>query len=253
MQEVVAVDIGNSAIKIAVDPRSPIVRIDASLNVAQQSRLLHEAAETIELPRKYWLVCSVDKVRTSWLHEWVNEHRPDDTFHVISPDDLDIRSSVEDREALGRDRLLASWFASVTAGSGANSIVIDAGTAVTIDVNIANEGHAGGLIFPGASTCLSSLSANTDALPDLTQEPSPDLSTDVGLGQSTVAAILLGVYQQQLFSIVSIVRSLEEQYDSAVVHACGGGFEPVQHLLPGHWNHDRDMLTKAIFHLKRYL
>ena len=97
------------------------------------------------------------------------------------------------------------------------------------------------------------MSANTDALPDLTQLPVPELDTDIQLGKSTESAILLGVYQQQLFAIVSMVRSLQEKHGDAVVYACGGGFEPVKHLLPDGWNYDRDMLIKAIFHLKRYL
>ena len=253
MQEVVAVDIGNSSMKVAVHPDAPITRIDSSLGIGEQSKRLADAIKAIERPQKFWMVCSVDKVRTAWLRDWVAEHRPDDTFHVISAEDLDLRSNVEDREAIGRDRLLGAWYVSVRNGSEVNSIVIDAGTAVTIDVNVANEGHAGGLIFPGATTCLSALSANTDALPDLTQQPVPELGTNVQLGQSTEPAILLGVYQQHLFSIVSIVRSLEAQHQDAVVYACGGGFEPVKHLLPDHWNHDRDMLTKAIFYLERYL
>lgn len=252
MQEVVAVDIGNSSIKLAVDPKAAVVRIDASLSDADRSQLLSDAAEAIDSHRQ-WLVCSVDKEQTAWLKGWISQHRPDDDFHVISANDIELQSQVEDREALGRDRLLASWYAATQTDNGTNTIVVDAGTAVTIDVVIADQGHIGGLIFPGPHTCLSAVSSQTDALPDLTKSSMPELNTSVTVGTSTEPAILLGVHQLQLFGIVAMVRSLEQQHADASVYCCGGAFEPVHHLLPEHWQYKHHFLIEAIFWLKRYL
>ena len=254
MQKVVAVDIGNSAIKLAVKNADSVVRIDSSLNDSQRSDLITNAIATLD-QQVQWLVCSVDVEQTAWLKKWVSQNRPGDHFHAISASDIELRSHVEDREAIGRDRLLASWYAAVKTGYGVNAIVVDAGTAVTIDVVVADQGggHIGGLIFPGSQTCLSAVSSHTDALPNLTQKPAPEISTEVRLGLSTEPAILLGTYQLQLFGIVAMVRALEQQHSDALVYCCGGALESVAHLLPQHWNYDRDFLIKAIFWLKRSL
>jgi len=252
MQKVVAVDIGNSSIKLAVDPKAAVVRIDASLADKERAQLLSAAVKEIGEQRQ-WLICSVDSEQTAWLESWVSNNRPEDDFHVITADDIEIDSQVEDREALGRDRLLASWYAAVRTGFGVNAIVVDAGTAVTIDVVVADEGHIGGLIFPGPHTCLSTVSAKTDALPDLTRKPAPELSTRIQIGTSTEPAILLGVHQLQLFGIVAMVRSLEQQHADALVYCCGGALEPVHHLLPETWQYKQHFLIDAIFWLKRHL
>ena len=49
MQKVVAVDIGNSSIKLAVDPKAAVVRIDASLSNDERSQLLSNTAQTLSL------------------------------------------------------------------------------------------------------------------------------------------------------------------------------------------------------------
>jgi type III pantothenate kinase len=251
MQKVVAVDIGNSAIKLAVSAGAPVVRIGSGLDEVSRAAALAEAVTELEEPVQ-WLVCSVDKEESDWLEAQVSKLRPSDDFRLITESDIELPSCVEDRKALGRDRLLASWYAAIQNGAESNSIVVDGGTAVTIDV-VSNRCHQGGLIFPGSHTCLAALSAQTDALPDLTQTPAPSLSTEVQLGTSTEPAILFGVHQLQLFGIVAMVRSLQQQYTDSSVVCCGGMFESVQQLLPTEWNYKRDFLTEAIFELKSHL
>jgi pantothenate kinase type III len=220
-------------------------------NTARVNELANVIAE-LEDPVQ-WLVCSVDKEESAWLEAQVSKLRPSDEFRLIAESDIELSSCVEDREALGRDRLLASWYAAVRPGYVMDAIVVDAGTAVTIDVVVAIKGHIGGLIFPGPHTCLSAVSSQTDALPDLTLKAVPELSDEVQVGTSTEPAILLGVHQLQLFGIVAIVQSLEKQYGHTSVHCCGGALEPVHHLLPDHWKYNQDLLIEAIFWLKRTL
>ncbi len=252
MQKVVAVDIGNSSMKVAVGSKEILVRIDADLNDDERSVLLTSATRENESSLQ-WLICSVDRSQIDWLQSWVNSHRPQDDFRTIQADDIPLQSNVEDRDALGRDRLLGAWYASDCSSEGNSSIVVDAGTAVTIDV-VVNQSHIGGLIFPGSHTCLAAVSDQTDALPDLTKSKTPGLETSVQVGLSTEPAILLGVHQLQLFGIVALVRSLEQQYGPcAEVWCCGGAIEPVSSLLPETWNYDRDFLIDAIFQLKKYL
>lgn len=100
-------------------------------------------------------------------------------------------------------------------------VVVDAGTALTVDfIDGAGTFH-GGAIAPGAKMMLESLHEHTALLPEVTlavpQEP---------IGHSTAQAMLCGVY----YGIRGMVRGLVEQYASAagmfpVVVATGGDAE----------------------------
>lgn len=249
MQKVVAIDVGNSSMKVAVGSKENLVRIPVHLSVEERSQQLMRATKDLTLPTK-WQVCSVDRRQTDWLESWASKHRPDDSFHTIAADEIQLDSIVEDRNALGRDRLLGAWYGAARTTPGNPSIVVDAGTAVTIDVVVPDQGHLGGLIFPGTHACLAAVSDQTDALPDLTKAEQPKLKSEVQLGTSTEPAILLGVHQAQLFGVVAMVRSLEKQYPNAQVWCCGGALESVHSLLPEAWHYDRDFLIEAIFHLE---
>jgi len=247
MQKVVAVDIGNSSIKVA-GSKDTIERIESNLNDDQLAARLAAVIADLDQPTR-WLVCSVDQQQTARLQAWVSKHRSDDLFNVIAESDIDLKSAVADRKALGRDRLLGSWYAAIRSANGKNAIFVDGGTAVTIDVVVAGQGHIGGLIYPSAETCLTGLADATDALPDLSKTKPPALSSQVQLGTSTEPAILLGMHQLQTFGLIAMVRSLEDQYPQAEVWCCGGALESCRSLLPDHWQFERDFLISAIFHL----
>ena len=250
MQEVVAVDIGNSAIKLASRSSKSAWRIEAQATDEQLAESLSEFTTDLKSDSR-WLVCCVDQAQARRIQQWVAAKRPSDSFRLIEADEIPLASEVTEREALGRDRLLAAWFAAAQTEQTepANSaIIIDGGTAITIDV-VAAEKHLGGLIFPGPRTVLASLAEQTAALPDLAEADPPKLGGEIQLGTSTEPAILLGVHQSQLLGSIAIVESLEQQYAKAQVWCCGGLLAGCQSQLPKHWNFRSDFLTQAIFHL----
>ena len=247
MQEVVAVDIGNSAIKLASRSSKSAWRIEAQATDEQLAESLSEFTTDLKSDSR-WLVCCVDQAQARRIQQWVAAERPGDSFRLIEADEIPLASEVADREALGRDRLLAAWYAAVQTAPGENAIIIDGGTAITIDV-VAAEKHLGGLIFPGPRTVLASLADQTAALPDLAAADPPKLSEQIQLGISTEPAILLGVHQSQLLGSIAIVEALEKQHAKAHVWCCGGLLAAFQSRLPQHWNFRSDFLTQAIFHL----
>lgn len=248
MQEVVAIDIGNSAFKLATRSTKSVLRIASQSSDQQLARSLSEFSAEMNADAR-WLVCCVDQQQATRLRDWVAKERPADTVRLIEAGDIKLSSAVTDREALGRDRLLASWYAATQTDPSKNTIVIDGGTAITIDVVDANRKHVGGLIFPGPRTILASLSEKTDALPDLAEAELPKLSDEIRLGTSTEPAILLGVSQSQLLGTIAIAEALEKQYAEAQVWCCGGVFEAFQSRLPKYWRFRSELLTEAIFHL----
>ncbi len=214
-----------------------------------------------------WSVCSVHQRRALQLAESVMERGcPDDRFYVIRPGDVDLETQVESPEKLGRDRLVACWQARQLSNEE-GLVVIDAGTAVTVDI-VRQSVHLGGLIFPGTATMFRSLTQQASSLPDLSEHDlgeilsrsnansEPWLRTDgmdlPPLGQSTEAAILLGVYQTQLRTLRSTVDSIQQRLDRQVqVILTGGGMARLRSWLPHEWIHIPDLVLQGALALGR--
>lgn len=117
----------------------------------------------------------------------------------------------EHPQRLGIDRWLAMIGARELAPGAV--CVVDAGTAMTIDVADAPGKHLGGLILPGLALMSGSLQTGT-AIPEYSEQPSGNL-----LGCSTVNAIALGS-----------VQALGSLVDRVVTQA---GIEELRLLLTG--------------------
>lgn len=120
----------------------------------------------------------------------------------------------------GVDRLLnaAAAFAAVQQAC----IVVDAGTAVTVDFVDGEGTFHGGAIAPGAGMQLRALHRDTDMLPELTfRRPSTE-----PFGRSTAEAMLIGVHHGIRGMVWKIVERYAEAYGAfPMVVATGGDAE----------------------------
>lgn len=116
-----------------------------------------------------------------------------------------LRSAYENPAQLGADR----WAGIIAARtlSTANSLIVNAGTATTLDFLGANALHHGGWIIPGLGLMQTSLSSNTARLPST----SPSEVID-GFGLSTEAAIYKGCLAAQIGSIQSALHIASEMH-----------------------------------------
>ena len=105
-----------------------------------------------------------------------------------------VRSLYQDPSQLGSDRWAAVLGA--RALSNANTLIINAGTATTIDLLGANGVHYGGWILPGLELMQKSLESNTAQLPLAVRNESSN-----GFGLSTNSAIIGGCDAAQLGAI----------------------------------------------------
>jgi type III pantothenate kinase len=107
-------------------------------------------------------------------------------------------------EQTGMDRVLN--VAAAYEQIGHACVVVDAGTAITVDVcNDAGE-FLGGAIAPGVKLQLDALHAGTAQLPQL--DPSQFAAPSGAIGRSTAQAMLHGVYH----GIRGMVKELAENY-----------------------------------------
>ncbi len=260
--QLVAVDIGNSSAKIAIEhfgsedrtrnnDRWCVETIFQSADGFQLDRQVVEPGQTC-----FWAVSSVNDRLEKELFDWVSRNRPGDQFHVIQPDEIDLETVVDSRSQLGRDRLIAAWQA-VELNSGGPVIVIDAGTAVTIDWVDDQNVFQGGLILPGATANLQTLASQTDALPDLRSQNLAQFDCGQPLpfvGRSTEAAILLGVFQAQIAVMKTAVSELSASLAvPAEVITTGRGMLELMPWLPEHWQHVPDLVLQGARNVGRQL
>lgn len=245
----IAVDIGNSSIKIAID--SPDMTDNWETQLAVNAETLNQKLS--ELPLKndvfFWSVSSVHRQKESKLIDWVKQHRPSDHLHLIDESDVALPTNIESRELLGRDRLISAWMAWQLNNTGGPVIIVDAGTAVTIDWVDPQGIFQGGVIFPGAESNFKRLSAFTDALPDLgviTDNMAPAQVFDSIIGKSTTDAIRKGVYHSQKHAIREIVNQMSKlSTQKASTFVTGGGLKDVSEQLNQNWHYVPDLVLQG--------
>ncbi len=185
-----------------------------------------------------WFICSVCRPATEVLVSWLGEHRSADRFQILNRTDFPITTEVDYPERVGADRLAAAVAANAVREPHQPAIVVDAGTAITVDAISGNGVFLGGLIFPGRLMALKAL-ASADQLPSL---DSVDNSTVPEIiGKSTEQAIYGGVYWSQLGAIREIVSRLRSEIGSDAVLLTTGGaigdmtssIDPQARFLPG--------------------
>lgn len=174
---IVAVDLGNSAAKWSIDDQ-PERRV--SLRLPKWSELLiDEVNQVVSGRSSSWRIASVNRPITKLLVGRLQEAFPGIDVQTISCGDIPMVVKVANPDRVGIDRLLAAWMSSQL-HAGMSSIVVDAGSAITVDVISAQAEFLGGAILPGIALQFESLARGTDALPaiDLAADAVQDISAD---------------------------------------------------------------------------
>ena len=159
---------------------------------------------------------------------------------------LPVRFCYKKPHLLGADRIADALYAAA-AYPKRNIIIIDAGTAVTVDALTAEGEFIGGVIFPGPATQLQSLHEAAPALPLL------DISKRTPLlpGTSTEECMRSGV----LHAIAGGLDHLVGRYRQVLSRNCtvlatGGGWDTVKKYIAFKSIENRDMalIGTAMFH-----
>ena len=117
---------------------------------------------------------------------------------------------------LGSDRMLAMIGAYQLVNEQQPCIVIDSGTATTIDAVDQSGQHLGGVIFPGFQLSLNSLSDNTELLPklDFTTQQNEQYFEANGLATDTPQAIASGCLLSLASAIDGICNKMQRQLEA---------------------------------------
>ncbi len=137
----------------------------------------------------------------------------------------DFKTDYRTPETLGADRIADAVYAKKRFAEK-SVIVIDAGTAVTVDLVWQDGIFGGGYIMPGLSLLSSALSKGTSQLPFVNNGLKEDLPP-----LSTKDAISAGVSAMYVGGINRAVANLRAVCPDAIVLATGGGFFAVEDVL----------------------
>ena len=125
-----------------------------------------------------------------------------DSLQPITFEHVPIEKRVDHPERVGIDRLLNAVAANRLRQPERPAIVVDCGTACTVDLVSADGAFEGGAILPGMSLSATALHAGTAQLPQLPTESFD--ATPAAVGKSTQAAMTAGLY----WGTVGAVREL---------------------------------------------
>lgn len=153
--------------------------------------------------RLHWALTGVHPPRCRRMADWARQ-RGDAVEVIESPDRLPLRVLVEQPHCVGIDRLLDAVAANSRRRPGAAAVVIDAGSAVTVDWLDADGAFRGGAILPGRRLMAHALHDHTALLPLIDIPAAPPLLP----GTSTPAAMAAGVF----WAVVGGVRALAAEY-----------------------------------------
>jgi type III pantothenate kinase len=148
-----------------------------------------------------WAVTGVHPARRDGVAEWAR--RRGDTVVVLHDAELPLRVHLEHPECVGIDRLLDAVAANSRRRPGVPAVVVDAGSAVTVDWVDRDGAFAGGAILPGLRLMALALHEHTALLPLIEVSSVPSLP-----GTSTPAAMAAGIF----WSVAGGVRALIEQF-----------------------------------------
>jgi len=249
MVNAVAVDVGNSSIKLAVSKQDRLQIARLGENFASEDIASFVSHQKVTNP--HFFVCSVNLLTASRFEAAANKAFPDSTLTLIDHTAISLEIDV-DMDTVGIDRLVAAW-AARERNPETDLIVVDAGTAVTVDL-VRNNRFCGGLIFPGPTTSFEALAAQTDALPDLSNMWK-DVATvgvdKIQIGKNTRAAILAGVHQHFICGLETLVNRLQTQHTDGKVICTGGILKSCTECLPDEWNYVEGLVLNGILSIAR--
>jgi type III pantothenate kinase len=245
VEDLIAVaDVGNARVKLGLfagdgagqlpEPAAvlPLAGEEPNLNQIDSwlARIVYGAAVL------HWYIASVNRPAATRLIDWIRQHRPDDRITLLASGDLPLEVRVPRPDMVGIDRLVDAVAVNRLRRENRPAVIVDVGTAITVDLISADGAFLGGAILPGIEMSARALHTFTDLLPlvnmvEMDSPPPP-------LGTATLPAIQSGLFWGAVGAIRQLVERLtetqqrqEQSCDGPQVFLTGGASAAVAGLL----------------------
>jgi type III pantothenate kinase len=214
---ILAVDIGNTNINIGSFVGKKLVShfcidntslINQNVALPYRSSLLNESENIV--------VASVNPKTESVFYKSIGQKYKKKILKIGREIKLKIPILVENSQSVGIDRLLNALAA--YRRTKTSTIVIDFGTAITIDVISKKGEFMGGLILPGIKTSAYALNKQTALLPEVEIKRPKKI-----IGKTSEDAINAGIYFGTVGSVMHIINELRKVYGEVEYTIATGG------------------------------
>lgn len=221
---ILTLDVGNSRVKASMFEASEC-RYSRSFTNLSWPELVHFCED---VPVDGAVCCTVGSPLEESLLLQLADWMPGPLLRITHESPVPIEIEYGSRSTLGLDRVAAAVGASgLTGGEGA--LVVDAGTAVTLDVVDADRFYCGN-ISPGLALRFKSLHEHTAALPLV------DSDGDVPqFGNDTLTALRSGVLRGLAWEISGAFSEAASRYGASRIVMTGGDARTLLPLLPDYY------------------
>ncbi len=232
------IDVGNTQVKYVTQrmgttkPLSEIVYINYQLFIGQLNKGVFSTVTEVILAN----------VHGSEIHDAIEEWTRQNSIAFIQVHSeakaFGIHSSYQQPERLGVDR----WLAMIGAKQlypNKNLLIIDAGTATTVDVLDAQGQHCGGWIMPGVQTMFNSLLSGTKKI-----IASPNVSASLLFGKDSSNCLNNGSWAMTIGAIKEAILQANSSLALDKVLITGGNGKQIIDLLAANCQ----LEPKLVFH-----
>jgi type III pantothenate kinase len=207
----IAVDIGNNRIKLGrfeTDWQEPLPAPCDTLEISAAQPTLDAIAPWLgqcASRQAHWWIGSVNRSSTTRLLNWLRIHRPADPVTFLASGDLPLVVHLERPDMVGIDRLLDAMGVNRLRDPQRPAVIVDVGSAITVDLVSREGAFLGGAILPGIAMSARAMHEFTDLLPliEMTELTAPPPA----LGKATLPAMRSGLF----WGAVGAVRQLIER------------------------------------------
>ncbi len=239
------IDIGNTRIKWAHIQDNKTGALTGHGYVQHNKQLGIEVLKQIETPvnlSAIYVSAVTDDLNSQRIKRQLQELHDVPVQMVKSqPEGYGLISGYKQPELLGVDRWVAMIGAYSQTQKGHGAMVIDAGTAITIDAIDANGNHLGGTIAPGLELMRSSLNKNTQRLmmvKEATVNPVADNTQD---------AIASGTMWSLVGNIMHTEQRLNLDTDDKIDYfITGGDAQQLMQYLPSKYQLVNDLMLQGL-------
>lgn len=229
MSQWLAVDAGNSRVKAGLFElmKSGLPRCLKACAAGVDQPLDWSALLSVDEPQTVTSIIAgssqahVDQIRQNWPKRWP------EPLLVRSSERFPLTIDVEEPRRVGLDRLLTAIAANRIRTAQQPVVVVDCGTATTINLIDAQGTFRGGAILPGFLLCAKALHHYTEVLPLLTVRQIVDVPTATAghpvLGRNTEQAMLSGIFWGQIGAIREIASRLQSEAGGVPLMLLTGG------------------------------
>jgi type III pantothenate kinase len=224
---ILAVDIGNTNINIGSFQGKKLIT-----HFCVDNKYLDNQNPTLPLESsllnksKYIIVASVNPKTESSFYKYLQEKHKKKVLMIGREIKPMVPVLVENPKKVGIDRVLNALAA--YRRTKTSTIVIDFGTAITIDIVSKDGEFMGGLILPGIRTSAYALNKQTALLPEVDIKRPAKI-----IGNNVENAIKAGIYFGTVGSVAHIIREIRRVYgDMQYTIATGGDAKTFKKDIP---------------------